>query len=197
MNRASRQALLLQALGSGQELTNLVVLRATQKLLKRLPLSDDGRVASDTALGDWYVNRVVVDRKPLLLFVSSASLLVMISPARDVRMLPTRFANMVAARLRRLEIDERWLEPELVAMSSVGVGRTRDRSVTGTMVDFAKTLPYYLPADGWGATDLLIAEDRFAETPCLCGRAGRNTIWPRRRAVRLLAEQSQSFRSLH
>jgi len=28
---------------------------------------------SDTALGDWYVNRLIVDRQPLLLLVSAAS----------------------------------------------------------------------------------------------------------------------------
>lgn len=175
----------------------MVVLRATQKVQKWLPLSVDDQAASDTALGDWYVNRVVVDRKPLLLLVSSRSLLVLISPARDVRRLPERLAGLVAERLRRLGLDDRCIQPELVAMTTVGVGPTRDRSVTGTMVHFAKALPYYLPSDGWNRSDLFFAEDRFAETPCLCGRAARDTIWPRERAVQLLAEQSQSVQSLH
>ena len=48
---------------------------------------------SDTALGDWYVNRLVVDRQPLLLLVSSSSLLPLLMPARGVRSLPERLAG--------------------------------------------------------------------------------------------------------
>ena len=186
-----------RALASSAGFVKLVVLRATRKVLKRLPSQADEQVASDNALGDWYVNRVVVDRRPLLLFVSSRSLLAMIAPARDLRRLPERLADMVAARLRRLGIDEQFIEPELSAMASVAIGRTRDRSVTGTMVEFAKELPYFLPSDGWDDTDLLYAEGQFSERPCLCGRTARETIWPRERTVQLLVEQWQSVRSLH
>jgi hypothetical protein len=186
-----------RALASSAGFVKLLVLRATRKVLKRLPSQADDQVASDTALGDWYVNRVVVDRRPLLLFVSSRSLLAIIAPARDLRRLPERFADMVASRLRRLGIAERFIEPELLAMASVAIARTRDRSVTGTMVEFAKELPYFLPSDGWDDTDLLYAEDQFAGRPCLCGRTARETIWPRERTVQLLVEQSQSVRSLH
>ena len=45
----------------------MVVLRRTQKLSAALPLSEGHERHSDGALGDWFVNRVVVDRRPLLL----------------------------------------------------------------------------------------------------------------------------------
>ena len=63
----------------------MVVLRATQKVLKLLPEPSGSAVTSTTALGDWYINRIVVDRHPLLLLVSSRSLLSVITPARDVK----------------------------------------------------------------------------------------------------------------
>jgi hypothetical protein len=44
----------------------VVVLRATQKVLRSLPPATTVAVETDTALGDWYVNRIVVDRQPLL-----------------------------------------------------------------------------------------------------------------------------------
>lgn len=44
-----------------------VTLRRTQKLARALPLSSESPPPPDTALGDWYVNRLVVDRRPLLL----------------------------------------------------------------------------------------------------------------------------------
>jgi hypothetical protein len=61
----------------------MVTLRPTRKLRGALPISDVSK-PSDTALGDWYVNRLVVDRRPLLLLVSSSSLLPMLVPGRDV-----------------------------------------------------------------------------------------------------------------
>lgn len=53
----------------------MVVLRATRKLLAILPGTRPPPARSDTAPGDWYVNRLVVDRRPLLLLVSGSSLL--------------------------------------------------------------------------------------------------------------------------
>jgi hypothetical protein len=53
----------------------MVILRPTKKLASLLPAAQPVPVCSDTALGDWYVNRIVVDRQPLLLLVSSTSLL--------------------------------------------------------------------------------------------------------------------------
>jgi len=82
----------------------MVVLRRTQKLASALPLSPLAPAQSTTALGDWYVNRVTIDRRPLLLLVSAQSLLPLLVPARDVAGLPGRLPDLVAARLRRLGI---------------------------------------------------------------------------------------------
>ncbi len=61
----------------------MAILRATQKLRRFLPDPGVDAPSSDTALGDWYVNRLVVDRKPLLLLVGSDALLPMLLPARE------------------------------------------------------------------------------------------------------------------
>src|SRR3990172_4233493 len=80
----------------------MVVIRPTRKLRSTLPVTQMVGT-SDTALGDWYVNRLVVDRQPLLLLVSSASLLPMLVRARDVRELPRHLEDIVARRLARSE----------------------------------------------------------------------------------------------
>lgn len=49
---------------------------------------------------------------------------------------------------------------------SSGRHRAIDRSALGTMVNFAKGLPYYREARHWEESDLLRVEDRMAETPC-------------------------------
>src|SRR5947207_1663508 len=80
----------------------MVALRRTQKLAAALPLPNAASCESDTALGDWYVNRLTVDRRPLLLLVSSRALLPVLIPARYVSGLPLRLADIVGARLHRL-----------------------------------------------------------------------------------------------
>ena len=132
----------------------MVVLRGTQKLLKVLQATATPSDVSDTALGDWYVNRIVVDRQPLLLCVAANSLLAVIAPAQNVKSLPLHFSELVANRLRRLGAEKNAIDAELAAMQPVCVGKTRDRSVVGTMVDFDKVLPYYLPASDWDTEDL-------------------------------------------
>jgi len=164
----------------------MVVLRATQKVLKLLPEPSDSAVTSTTALGDWYINRIVVDRHPLLLLVSSRSLLSVITPAREVKGLPQRLAAVVEERLRRLEINERVLASEVDATAAVTVAKTEDRSVIGQMVDFAKAIPYYLPEIGWNEDELKTVEDRLAETPCRASGSSQSVIFPREAALGLL-----------
>jgi hypothetical protein len=175
----------------------VVVLRATQKVLRSLPQSAGELGVSDNALGDWYVNRIVVDRRPVLLLVSSASLLAIVTPARDLKSLPDRLAQTVGDRLRRLEVSEAIVASEVEATAHVRVGKTVDRSVTGQLVDFAKALPFYLPVDGWDEMTLRAAEEKLAETPCRSSRSFAETIWPRRAAVELLKAAWPSSRTRH
>ena len=165
----------------------MVVLRATQKVLRLLPQQGHSPGASDTALGDWYVNRIVISRQRLLLLVSEKSLLSILTPARDVKELPERLAETVAARLRRLGIDDAVVAAEIAAMSVVAVAKTADRSVTGQMVDFAKHLTYYMPENGWSEWDLQAAEGKLAQMPCRASGPFDKVIFPRDAALRLLA----------
>ena len=164
----------------------MVVLRRTQKLSASLPNSDATPLTSDTALGDWYVNRIVVDRQPLLLLVSSATLLPILIPARDVRALPDRLAGIVEARLRRCGIEEAVIKAEVDAMSSVTVGATVDRSVLGILVDFAKSVPFHLEPGQWDEHMLPGVEARLAETPCYASGPDNRVIFPERKAPEAL-----------
>jgi hypothetical protein len=165
----------------------VVVLRATKKVLSHLAQAQSVVGPSDTALGDWYVTRFVVDRRPLLLLVSSQSLLSVVVPARDVRGLPDRLAGLIATRLRRLGIAKALIEAEVAAMDPVCVANTQDRSVLGSMVDFVKAIPVYLPVGGWDLTSLPFIEARLAETPCRVSGPIDAAIFPIRAAPDLLA----------
>ena len=165
---------------------DMVILRPTRKLSSLLPATEVIPTSSDTALGDWYVNRVMVDRQPLLLLVSSTSLLPMLIPARNVRGLPARLAALVEARLRRCGLDDGTIAAETLAMASVAVGPTVDRSVLGIMVDFAKAVPYHLEPGQWGETTLRIVEERLAATPCHAALSWDRVIFPEKKAPEVL-----------
>lgn len=162
------------------------MLRATQKVLKLLPEPFGGVAPTDAALGDWYVNRIVVDRQPLLLLVSSTSRLAIVTMARNVRALPNRLGTLVGERIRRLMVTPAAVALEVEATTDVNVGKTVDRSVTGQMVDFAKAIPYYLPESHWNEDDLKFVEDKLAETPCLASGPHKSVIFPREKAMQLL-----------
>ena len=163
----------------------MVILRPTRKLHALLPPAAVSS-RSDTALGDWYVNRLVVDRQPLLLLVSSASLLPILLPARDVRELPTRLASIVEARLLRAGMEVEAVARESQAMAAVTIAPTVDRSVLGIMVDFAKAVPYYLEPGSWTPDTLTVVEDLLAETPCRASLRGERVIFPEHKAPELL-----------
>lgn len=163
----------------------MVVIRPTRKLHRMLPLTH-GAGTSDTALGDWYVNRLIVNRQPLLLLVSANSLLPILLPARNVRNLPAQIGDTVARRLARLGVPQPLIDVECRAMAPVYIGATLDRSVLGITVDFAKGVSYFLENGGDNAA-LEKAEDQLGRTPCYAGKAANRVIFPDRKAPALLA----------
>lgn len=165
----------------------MVVLRATKKVLKYLPPPTVGAVDTGAAaLGDWYVNRVVVDRRPLLVLVSSTSLLPILTAARGVGKLPDQLAGIVESRLARLGVDPLLARAEVSALGPVHVGPTTDRSVLGILTDFCSSLPYYLDGPHWGEAELFEAERLLAETPCFAGKKQVDTVFPDQASVELL-----------
>jgi hypothetical protein len=164
----------------------MVILRPTRKLSSLLPATGTTRSNSDTALGDWYINRIVVDRQPLLLLVSSASLLTILVPARDVRNIPIRLAKLVKSRLGKLDIEAHAIDAETNAMMPVEIAPTVDRSVLGIMVDFAKLIPCHLEPGQWNENTIQMVEERLAETPCHAGRSFERVIFPKKKTIELL-----------
>jgi hypothetical protein len=164
----------------------VVIVRPTGKLRKLLPVSAADDPKSDAALGDWYVNRTVVDRRPLLLCVSSKSLFSVLVPARDVRRLPDRLGEIVGQRLARLGVARPLIDAELETMQVAHLAKTSDRSVLGVMVDFAKMLPHVLPVGSSDHAGLMAAEEFLWETPCYAGKSDREVVFPRKKAPDLL-----------
>jgi len=176
----------------------MVTLRATRRVRGLAPLqllrSDPAALAEpDTALGDWYVNVLPHGRQRLLLLASARGLLTCILPARDVRTLPERLADEVARRLRRLEIPQPWIAAELAAMDPVQVAHTLDRSVLGSLVDFAFHAGILLAHDAPGTLAdrnvLDAAEDFLWGMPCRVSAPRRRSFFPEDQVHELLKER--------
>jgi hypothetical protein len=165
----------------------MVILRRTNRLRSQIPDSPQPAGESDTVLGDWYVNRVVIQRMPLLLIISSRSLLPIVTRARDVRSLPARLPDLVGDRLRKLGVPPVVIEAEVERMNPVVVRPTADRSVVGILVEYAYLLEGYLERGVHGPDMLQAAEQELEGTPCLTSLTGNRTLWPRTKALELLA----------
>jgi hypothetical protein len=116
----------------------MVVLRCTQKLLARLKQSGDLPVIeSTTRLGDWYGNILRIGARQHLLFISERSRLSVVVPLREAKRLSTVFPEGVCERLAVVGVTAADIADERARMSEIAFGRTRNRSLLGTMNDFA------------------------------------------------------------
>lgn len=114
----------------------MVVLRCTQRLLVRLKQVDPlPTVESSTRLGDWYGNTLQLGRGRALIFISERSRLPVVIPIRDANRLRYVFADAVCQMLEVVGIPAADIAEERLRMSSVSFGRTRSRSLLGTLND--------------------------------------------------------------
>ena len=116
----------------------MVVLRCTQKLLVRLKqVGDLPAVESTTRLGDWYGNILRIGRRQHLLFISERSRLPVVLPISEAKRLGTVFPDAVCEVLAIVGVAAADIARERFAMSELAFGRTRNRSLLGTLNDFA------------------------------------------------------------
>ncbi|MGB2713043.1 MAG: hypothetical protein WBC51_02615 [Vicinamibacterales bacterium] len=116
----------------------MVVLRCTQKLLVRLKqVGDLPSVESTTRLGDWYGNMLQIARRQYLLLISERSRLPVVLPIGEAKRLGAVFPDAVCERLSIVGVAAADIADERMRMSELAFGRTRNRSLLGTLNDFA------------------------------------------------------------
>ena len=115
----------------------MVVLRCTQKLLVRLKQTGDlPAVESTTRLGNWYGNILRLGRRQHLLFISERSRLPVVIPVREGKRLASVFPDAVCEVLGHVGVAAADIAEERARMSEIAFGRTRNRSLLGTLNDF-------------------------------------------------------------
>lgn len=142
----------------------MYTLHCTAKLRDRLkrPLSD-ARHPATTSLGDWYATALFW-KPQLALLVNERTLMPVLLPLAPVATLPERVGPAVARALERHGVAPGFIEREVAAMTDIEIAKTSNRSVLGTMNEFAFEAEVY--RDHRGIADLLELAVRLAETPC-------------------------------
>jgi hypothetical protein len=116
----------------------MVVLRCTRKLLARLKQTEvSADSVSSTRLGDWYGNILQIGRRQHLLFISERSRLPVVIPIREAKHLEVVFPDAVCDVLDAVGIGADEIAYEHSRMSEIAFGRTNNRSLLGTLNDFA------------------------------------------------------------
>ena len=116
----------------------MVVLRCTRQLLIRLKYPHEGTSEqSTTRLGDWYGTLIRFGRRHVLLFISERSRLPVLIPARDADRLALAFPKAVSETLIGFGVPTAAVERERSSMSPIAIGPTRNRSLLGSLNEFA------------------------------------------------------------
>jgi hypothetical protein len=116
----------------------MVVLRCTQQLLFRLKQFDDApAVRSTTRLGAWYGNIIRMGRRHALIFISERSRLPVLIPIREANRLRFVLPDAVCQMLATVGVSTVDIEEERSRMSEITYGRSKSRSLLGTLNDFS------------------------------------------------------------
>jgi hypothetical protein len=146
----------------------MVTWRLTHKLQKVLQLDLTNELRPTTSnLGDWYANFVSTYSGDLVVFVNEKTLLSVAIPIWESAHLLSLFRVRVVNLLGILGIQPKIIENELSHYDEIQFGKTRSRSVLGSMNDIA--FQYQVLAEmAENKADLSLskAEYQMSQMPC-------------------------------
>jgi hypothetical protein len=142
----------------------MCTLHCTKKLLDRIKLTVASSLPTPTTvLGTGYATAPVW-KPQVALLVNERTLLPVLMPLAPATTLDVRSPHELAATLVRHGASQAFIAREVAAMDEVSVAATANRSVVGTMSEFA------FLAEGYRkyleTSDLLVLSMRLADTPC-------------------------------
>ena len=144
----------------------MVILRCTQRLLLRLKrFNDEPSTSSTTRLGDWYGNVLHMGRWHALIFISERSRLPLLLPIREANRLPVAFPDAVCRMLGAVGVPAADIEQERSLMTEIAYGRTKNRSLLGTLNDMSFGARVHFVTDRDDSLEHIAL--RLAETPIL------------------------------
>jgi hypothetical protein len=166
----------------------VVIVRATRKLLQRLgrtPVADGED--STTLLGDWYATLLPWPPRQLALLVNERTLLPVLLPLAPAATLLDRLPDHVSEVLHAHRAPERLIAAETQHMRPGRVAPTANRSIVGSMNEFAYLADVYR-SDYPAGPDLLELSLRLSTVPC--GPLYSRHVSPDRELAALLRDRS-------
>lgn len=143
----------------------MVTLRCTQRLLKRLRVKPSSDLpAPSSRLGDWYATPFAVGHLRLTMCVSEKALLPTFVRSQSLANLLPEFREAVVAVLRQIGVRETDLQAERHHLANIAIGPTANRSVLGSMNDFAVLGRSFV--ERRGGIDLVSLALDLADAPC-------------------------------
>ena len=116
----------------------MITLQLTRKLHKLLDIDLTEQLKPTTSkLGDWYANLVPTCAGDLIVFANERKLLSVAIPIWESSHLLLLFRLRVGNLLGMIGIQPKAIDDELRHYSQIQFGKTRSRSVLGSMNDFA------------------------------------------------------------
>ena len=126
----------------------MLILRCTAKLLKEIAIPKSriyGSLQLDDSLVSWYANIILINRKKCLLFVNEKTLFAFIIPGikkSDLENIKDLFNKNLALNLNYLGVKKSVIKKIKDSYDEVEIGKTLNRSVLGSMTDYAKCYKY-------------------------------------------------------
>jgi len=123
--------------------------RCTKKVLDQLGVKPEENIDSDG--NDWHVNLIWVDRKKLILFCSVETLFCCVTPPvskSEIRSLEMVFHDALEQAMRFEGFSQNSIDYSLSIFQDMSIQKTNNRSVLGSMTDYAFHLEYWIEATG-------------------------------------------------
>lgn len=142
----------------------MLVVHGTRKFLERVrgPLGEPG-TRSTTVLGSWYAT-VLFWKPQVAFFVNEKTLLPLLVPLAPASSLLDRFPSNLGELLEPHGVASSFIAEELARIDETYLAKTNNRSVLGSMNDFAYLARVH--GETAAARDPLALSLRLAETPC-------------------------------
>ncbi len=144
------------------------LIRCTQKLIKELRIEPSEKEAQSGYIGGWHANLLRIERRKCVLFTNDLTLYSFFVPGLK-RPEFERFQEVFRQNLLKCLVNDGFsqtqVERVLSEYQTIGIAKTNNRSVLGSMNEFAFQLEYRIASfGGLENTDLIILNSELNRT---------------------------------
>ena len=150
------------------------IIHCTQKVLKQLSkpimtLEQAEKSKDVNGIGNWYANYIIIERRKCLVMTNEKTLYTFMIPGvkkADFESLQERFINQFVLNLNHEKFKPDIIEKVIEEYNEIEFAKTNNRSVLGSMNDFAFAYQVHIDNDGGLENfNLLQTNSKINQTP--------------------------------